>query len=46
MAFNGIVSLLLALLFLIGWSATSLLLAGIHVGIDRIFDGWVLVMIG
>jgi len=46
MTFNGITSLLLAALFLIGWPTTSLVLVGIYVGISLIFDGWTLVMIG
>ena len=46
MAFNGIVSLLLAVLFLIGWPATSLALVGIYVGISLAFDGWALLMVG
>ena len=46
MVFNGIVSLVLAVLFLIGWPVTSLVLVGIYVGISLIFDGWALVMIG
>jgi len=46
MTFNGLVSLLLAILFLIGWPATSLVLVGIYVGISLIFDGWALIIIG
>ncbi len=46
MVFNGIMSLLLAMLFLIGWPVTSLVLVGIYVGISLIFDGWALVMLG
>ncbi|WP_322628313.1 HdeD family acid-resistance protein [Halothiobacillus sp.] len=46
MTFNGVVSALLAVLFLIGWPATSLWLVGLYVGISLLFDGWALVMIG
>ena len=46
MAFNGVVSLLLAMLFLIGWPETSMLLVGIYVGISLIFDGWALIFLG
>ncbi len=46
MTFNGVVSALLASLFLIGWPATSLWLVGLYVGISLLFDGWALVAIG
>jgi len=46
MTFNGIISLLLAMLFLFGWPATSLFLVGIYVAISLIFDGWALIVIG
>ncbi len=46
MTFNGIVSLLLAVLILIGWPDTSLVLVGIYVGVSLIFDGWALIVIG
>jgi len=46
MIFNGVMSLLLAVLFLIGWPATSLLLVGIYVSISLIFDGWALIAVG
>ena len=46
MAFNGAVSLLLALLFLIGWPGTSLLLVGLFVSISLLFDGISLIYIG
>jgi membrane protein HdeD len=45
-AFNGIVSALLAAMFLIGWPTTSLWLVGLFVGISLLFDGWALVTIG
>ncbi len=46
MATNGVISLVLALLFLIGWPATSLLLVGLYVGISLFFDGLALIFIG
>ncbi|MGC2457405.1 MAG: DUF308 domain-containing protein [Gallionellaceae bacterium] len=46
MTFNGVVSALLASLFLIGWPATSLWLVGLYVGISLLFDGWALAAIG
>ncbi len=46
MVFNGIVSLLLALLFLIGWPATSMWLVGLYISISLLFDGGALVAIG
>lgn len=46
MTFNGVVSAMLAALFLIGWPATSLWLVGMYVGISLLFDGWALVAIG
>lgn len=46
MTFNGVISVLLASLFLIGWPATSLWLVGLYVGISLLLDGWVLVAIG
>ena len=39
MAFNGLVSLLLASLFLIGWPVSSLWLVGIYISISLLFDG-------
>lgn len=46
MAFNGSVSLLLALLFLIGWPATSLWLVGLYISISLFLDGAALLAIG
>lgn len=46
MTFNGALSLLMALLFLVGWPSTSLWLVGLYVGISLFFDGWALVAIG
>jgi uncharacterized membrane protein HdeD (DUF308 family) len=46
MVFNGVISILLAVLFLIGGPATSLWLVGLYVGINLLFDGMALVAIG
>ncbi|HFB64595.1 MAG TPA: hypothetical protein ENJ60_03555 [Aeromonadales bacterium] len=46
MALNGVFSIILAVLFLIGWPQTSLWLVGLYVAISLIFDGWALVFIG
>lgn len=43
---NGIMSVLLAILFLIGWPQTSLWLVGLFVAISLFFDGLALVIIG
>ncbi len=45
MALNGIISALLATLFLVGWPATSMWLVGLYVGISLLFDGWTLIAI-
>ncbi|VAX12392.1 hypothetical protein MNBD_GAMMA24-1186 [hydrothermal vent metagenome] len=45
MVFNGMVSLLLALLFLIGWPTTSMWLVGLYISISLLFDGGALVAI-
>ena len=46
MAFNGLMSALLAGLFLVGWPATSLWLVGLYVGISLFFDGTALIFVG
>jgi len=46
MVFNGVISFLLATLFLIGWPATSMWLVGLYVGISLLFDGWALLALG
>jgi len=46
MTFNGIISLILAILFLLGWPASSLFLVGLYVAISLVFDGWALIVIG
>jgi len=43
MAFNGVLSLLLAFFVLIGWPATSAMLVGIYIGISLLFDGLALI---
>ena len=45
MAVNGIASLALATLLLLGWPKTTPILMGLFIGISLIFDGWVLIMI-
>ncbi len=46
MTFNGIISALLAMLFLIGWPETSLWLVGLYVSISLLFDGIALIAVG
>ncbi len=46
MAFNGVMSALLAGLFLVGWPATSMWLVGLYVGISLFFDGTALIFVG
>ncbi len=46
MTFNGIISLILAFLFLISGPISSMWLIGIYIGISLFFDGLVLVTIG
>jgi len=46
MFINGIMSVLLSILFLIGWPQTSLWLVGLFVAISLIFDGLALIIIG
>jgi len=43
---NGTMSVLLAIIFLIGWPQSSLWLVGLFVAISLFFDGLALVMIG
>ncbi len=45
MVFNGVMSLVLATLFLIGWPVSSLWLVGLYVSISLFFDGWALLTI-
>ena len=46
MLINGLFSLLLAILFLVGWPATSLWLVGLYISISLFFDGVALIAIG
>ena len=46
MLVNGLFSLALAVLFLIGWPATSIWLVGLYVAISLLFDGIALSVIG
>ena len=46
MVFNGVISLILALLFLIGWPETSLWLVGLYIAISLFFDGTALLAFG
>ncbi len=46
MVFNGVISLLLALLFLTGWPSTSPWWVGVFISISLILDGWALLAIG
>lgn len=46
LVFNGVLSLALALLILVGWPATSSFFLGLFVGISLLFDGLSLIMIG
>lgn len=46
MSINGVISIVLAMLFLIGWPVTSLWMVGLYVGINLLFDGWALIAIG
>lgn len=44
--FNGVLTLLLGLLILANWPASSLFILGLFVGIDLLFLGWAYLMIG
>ncbi len=46
MIFNGIIDIILGVLFLVGWPASSLWMVGMFVGISLLFDGWALATIG
>jgi len=46
MALNGVFSLLLAIILLIGWPETSAIYLGIFIGISLMFDGFALFMLG
>ena len=44
--FNGIIALLLGMLILSEWPASSLFIIGLFVGIDIFFCGWTFIMMG
>lgn len=46
MAFNGLMSFVLALVLFVGWPLTSPLMVGLYVGISLFFDGLALVTLG
>ena len=46
MAFNGLMSFILALVLFVGWPVTSPLMVGLYVGISLFFDGLALVTVG
>ncbi len=46
MVFNGVASLILATLFLIGWPESSLVIVGLYISISLFFDGWALLIMG
>ena len=43
---NGILSIVLGVIFLVGWPFSSLFLVGLFIGISLFFDGIVLLMMG
>lgn len=45
MTLNGVVTLILAVLLLMGWPEATPVIFGIFIGFSLIFDGWVLIMI-
>ena len=45
MIVNGIASLALAILLVLGWPQTTPIIMGLFIGISLLFDGWVLIMI-
>ncbi len=46
MVFNGLTSIVLATLFLIGWPASSIWLVGLYIAINLFFNGLAMAMIG
>lgn len=46
MAFNGVTSVLLVMLFLVGWPDSSLFIVGLYIAISLFFDGWALLYLG
>ncbi|VVC75765.1 hypothetical protein AQUSIP_10590 [Aquicella siphonis] len=43
--FNGIITLLLGILIMANWPASSLFIIGLFVGIDLVFCGWAYIMV-
>lgn len=43
--FNGMISLLLGILIIANWPASSLFIIGLFVGIDLVFCGWAYIMV-
>jgi len=46
MVFNGLTSFALALVFMMGWPVSSLVMVGLFVGISLFFDGLALIFLG
>ncbi len=46
MVVNGVIDILLAIIFFFGWPETSIFMLGIYVGVSLVFDGWALFVIG
>ncbi len=46
MIFNGATSLALAILFMIGWPESTLVIVGLYISISLFFDGWALLYMG
>ena len=46
MVFNGVMSLALAILFLVGWPESTLIIIGLYISISLFFDGWALLYMG
>jgi uncharacterized membrane protein HdeD (DUF308 family) len=46
MLFNGLISIIIALIFLIGWPLDSIWLVGLFVGISLLLDGTAMIIIG
>jgi uncharacterized membrane protein HdeD (DUF308 family) len=44
--FNGLITLILGILILTSWPASSLFIIGLFVGIDLLFAGWTYMMLG
>lgn len=44
--FNGVITLLIGILILSSWPASSLFIIGLFIGIDLLFTGWAYMMMG